>query len=410
MRIGSFARRISWGAFALSAIGCGSSDSTRSTTQTVDRTSEGETIEFFSALNQPGDVEALQALVDVHQRRHPGDQVINTAVSFMELSLLDERIAAGNPPDVFMTVSHVLPTYLPLYPLDEFLASESQAGVEENTYSELLAETTIDGKICALPWGVTRNNALFYNKHVFREHKLSPPTTISELLTVCQTLNAAGVTPAGATSLAFAFPSLLAGAMGTEAFYSFETGGVPDETELGNAIDVVAEVLESCFDPHTLLEPDMSDYEETSALMSGETAMFFNGDWTSGALQQLGWTPGIDYGILAAPGTEGLFVYMSMVLAIPAGAPHIQGALNFLDSVGSVEGHIAFDTLKDGTAARKDMDLSVFDSERRGVIEDMIEAEYRVASTRDWDTLAYGFMQSKPHDKEALLQALTATP
>lgn len=136
-------------------------------------------------------------------------------------------------------------------------------------------------------------------------------------------------------------------------------------------------------------------------------------DWTMGYLKQLGSTPGIDYGVTATPGSAGLFVYQSQVLVIPEAAPHLQGALRFLDLARSVEGHMAVDPIRNLTPARHDIDLSVFDSERRGIIQDMMEAKHRsapqVSSMMGWQRAISAFVPSTPHDTEALVQVVLSS-
>ncbi len=53
---------------------------------------------------------------------------------------------------------------------------------------------TFDGKVYAVPYSIIYN-MIIYNKNVFAENNVEVPTTFDELLSVCETLKANGITP-----------------------------------------------------------------------------------------------------------------------------------------------------------------------------------------------------------------------
>src|SRR6202034_2304353 len=64
-----------------------------------------------------------------------------------------------------------------------------------NSYkSGALQAETYQGKIYGLVSGEYQEG-VFYNKKIFTQYGISPPTTYSQFLTVLQTLKAHGVTP-----------------------------------------------------------------------------------------------------------------------------------------------------------------------------------------------------------------------
>ncbi|MFC1641844.1 ABC transporter substrate-binding protein [Myxococcota bacterium] len=404
-------------AVGLGATSCGSDDPNASRTEGITDISQEQTLDIVSNWSQSGDAEALQTVIDLYKRTHPGHQVINNSPptwdSYAEVA---DRIATGQSPDLFMMQTVILSSYaqpdsdIPLEPLDEFLASPSQADVLKNIYPELVADVTVDGQIYAIPVGFTRTNALFYSKRVFAERGLNPPTTTAELFAVCKSLKAAGMTPLGTGFLALTIDNLLAAGLGVDAFYKYRNGGAFDETALRNAVDFFAEVLDNCLDREDLQTGGgIGRDADTSALINGQIGMVIGAEWYKASLEQLGWSPGIDYGIATPPGQAGLFTYVLDAFTLPLAAPHRQNALDFLGILISTDAQAAIGA-RNATPVRMDVDLSRLDTERQSLIEDMKQAKYRFALSHDphlvWEEAVRSFGQSQPYDKESLLQVL----
>ncbi|MFC1641629.1 ABC transporter substrate-binding protein [Myxococcota bacterium] len=392
-----------------------SDESNQSNTAALAETGPGQTIDLLTYWVSPGQAERVQRLIDLHRSTYPDDEIINDARASTNWdALLAERIAAGNTPNLYVQQSADVAGFLQkngadsLQSLDDFLALPSQATVVLNLASELVAELTVDGKMYGLPAGwVSRANALFYNKHVFRANQLNPPTTVDEFLTVCQKFKAVGQSCVTTTFMTLLFEGLLAGVMGIDAYDSYRRGGSPDETALRKGIDVFAEVIDNYLDPAAFRPVDGTLDAEVEALMSGQAAMYTIVDVVKSSLQQLGWTAGVDFGVTAAPGNAGLFVYAADVFTIPTGASHLEGALGFLATSTSTEGQLAL-LGTDSTPARMDIELAQPDSEEQGIITDWRQAQHRLAANTKfvWEGPLQAFVHSTPHDKEALLQVL----
>src|SRR5688572_27043103 len=235
---------------ALGAVGCGDGGGSMTGAGGMGGTTE-TTIELFSWWIAPGEAEALQALIDLNKTRHPDERIFNAAaVSGMNArDLLAQRLANNSPPDVFQQNAHDLRAFLAdhpgaLAPLDDFFAAQ---GLSSAVLPEIIDDVTVDGHIYSMPVNIHRENTLFYNKQIFAAHNLQPPTTVDELLQVCATLNAAGVTPIATAHqgwiLRIMFNTLAMGAMGADAFHDYMTGGLRDDDLLADAIDLFADVL-----------------------------------------------------------------------------------------------------------------------------------------------------------------------
>jgi glucose/mannose transport system substrate-binding protein len=398
---------------ALGAVACSSNGDGKSD----DPTTETRPVEIFSWWVAPGEAEALQALVDVNKAEHPGDRVFNAAIASGDQARekLAERLAAGDPPDLFQQNAHDIPAFLlknpnSLQPLDSLFAAQ---GLNTAITPDVLEHVSYDGKIYAMPVNIHRENALFYNKQVFSDHHLNPPTTLAEFLAVCESLKAERVTPIATANqgwiLRIFFNSLAMGSMGAEAYHDFMSGGARDDAALKAAIDLFADVLDNYVNDDAK-NADFGWTNAAEAVFDGKAAMFLHGDWAKGYYVQLGWTPGIDFGVLGAPGASNLFWYGVDTFSLPVGAPNPTGANDFLTTIGSLEGQVAFNKLKGSTPVRPDVPRAQLDSEGRVTLDEFQNADYRMAVVNKdaWDTAFLEFATSR--DKDALFQAYVDNP
>jgi glucose/mannose transport system substrate-binding protein len=401
---------------ALGAIGCGDGGGSMTGAAGMGGTTE-TTIELFSWWIAPGEAEALQALIDLNRSNHPNERIFNAgAVSGMDArTLLADRLAANNPPDLFQQNAHDLRAFLTehpgtLAPLDDFFAAQ---GLTAAVFPEILADVTVDGHIYSLPVNIHRENTLFYNKQIFAAHNLQPPTTVAELLQVCSTLKAAGVTPIATAHqgwiLRIMFNTLAMGVMGADAFNDYMTGGPRDDAALADAIDVFADVLANDVNA-SASDTDFGWTDAAGEVAAGRAAMFMHGDWAKGYYVQLGWSPGVDFGVIGAPGASDMFWYGIDVFSLPVGAPHAAQAKDFLATVGSTAGQVAFNKLKGSSPMRTDVPLSQLDPEGRATLTDLMNARYRmlVVNHDAWDTALLAFAQNG--DKAALFQVYVDNP
>lgn len=401
---------------ALGAVGCGDGGSMTTGMGGMGGTTE-TTIELFSWWIAPGEAEALQALIDLNRTQHPNERIFNAgAVSGMDArALLAQRLADNNPPDLFQQNAHDLRTFLAanpgaLAPLDDFFTTQ---GLNAAMLGEILSNVTVDGHIYSMPVNIHRENTLFYNKQIFAAHNLQPPTTLAELMQVCATLKAAGVTPIATAHqgwiLRIMFNTLAMGSMGADAFHAYMTGGPRNDAALSAAIDVFANVLGNYVNA-SASNANFGWTEAAGEVAAGRAAMFLHGDWAKGNYVQLGWAPGIDFGVIGAPGAADMFWYGVDLFSLPAGAPHAAQARDFLATVGSTAGQVAFNKLKGSSPIRTDVPLSQLDPEGRATLMDLMNARYRmlVVNHDAWDTAMLAFAQNG--DKTALFQTYVDNP
>ncbi|MBI5667559.1 MAG: extracellular solute-binding protein [Chloroflexi bacterium] len=158
---------------------------------------DAKTITFWHIQNTDPGPELIQQAVDRYMADNPG---VTVEVVAMQNDPYKTRIrtamGAGDPPCVFPSWGGG--------PLYEYV----QAGqvidltpyMEADNYNDRfvpasLSNVTFDGKIYGVPVENTAVAVIYYNKDVFAQYNLTPPTTWEELRSVAQTLIDNGVVP-----------------------------------------------------------------------------------------------------------------------------------------------------------------------------------------------------------------------
>lgn len=414
--------------FAFLAAGCGSDDKadadgaagTGTTTETVK-------VEVFSWWTAPGEAEALQSLVDLHTNQYPLERIYNAATDPKVISggveakaVLQERLEAGDPPDAFQTNAFELKQGFIasspglLQPLDDVFEAQ---GLVDDLAPEALRDVTVGGHYMAVPVNIHRENGLFYNKSVFADNGLEPPTTMADFLDVCAKLKDAGVTPLSiSTSQGWiidkVFISFALGTMGPDDFVKYIVDKAPvDEAVMMPAIDVLDKVLTDYIDVEGAAVDGFGWTQAADALKDGSAGMFIHGDWAKGYLMQVGATPDVDFGVVSSPDASGVFVYGMDVFAIPVGAKHEAGALDWVKTIGSPAGQVAFNEYKGSSPVRLNVPNKGLDPMAQSIYSAFKDAKQRIPAVGlpgSWDD---GFVQlAKDHDKQALLQIMIDNP
>lgn len=194
---------------------------------------------------------------------------------------------------------------------------------------------TFDGKQWALPSAVSYW-VVFYNKKVFAEQGLTPPTTWEEMLAAAETLKAAGITPFGATQKD-RWPSFIwfeELVMRTDPdFYQKLTAG---EAKYTDPPAVAAmETWKGLIDAGYFTAFDLDLFTDIPNLFAqGKLAMIPVGSWYYGyGLGDTGMKPGEDYDVFIMPNVNpearNVVIVETGALAIPAKAPDLEGSKEF---------------------------------------------------------------------------------
>jgi glucose/mannose transport system substrate-binding protein len=362
----------------------------------------------------PGEAEAVQGLIQTHIARYPEARIFNTATasSLAMEDLLDQRLSHGDPPDLLQVTHRELRLIRDRYPtalenLDDLVDS---LGLRQKMFPEAIAQVSETGPVLAMPINMHRENGLFYNKALFAAHHLAPPTTIAELMEACKRFKAAGVSPFATARqgwiLRMMLNSLIAGSMGSSVYHDYFTSkSAVGLTQMREGIALFATILQNYVNPDAG-EEGFGWTNAAQTLFNGDAAMFFHGDWTRGYFIQLGWRPGIDFGIVGSPGASDLFLEWGDSLAIPKGARNARGAREFLETAVSPAGQVAFNSVKGSTPIRGDVPKAALDPLGQSTLEDFERARYRMGSPNPGPLDAAVMKFTVDWDTDSLLQAL----
>jgi glucose/mannose transport system substrate-binding protein len=335
-------------------------------------------VEIFSWWTGAGEEAGLKALIDVFKKKNPDMEVINAAVAggagTNAKTVLASRMQAGNPPDTFQVHggSELNDSWVAagkMEPLDDLYEQE---GWKDKFPAALIDLVSKDGHIYSVPVNIHRGNVLWYNKKIFDQHGLKPPTTLDEFFQVAEQLKAKGVTPLAlgdkepwtATHL---FESVLLGTLGPEDYAKLWKGQLSfDDPRIRQAFETFKKMMTYVNQDHAA-----RNWQDAAQLVAkGEAAMNVMGDWAKGYFTtDLKLVPNKDFGWVPVPGTSGTFMVITDTFGLPKGAKHPEATKKFLSVLGSVEGQDTFNPLKGSIPARVDADVSKYDEYGRQTME-----------------------------------------
>jgi glucose/mannose transport system substrate-binding protein len=360
----------------------------------------GGELEIFSWWTAGGEADGLNAMYGIYSGNYPDVEIINATVAggagSNAKAVLATRMQAGDPPDSFQVhAGHEL--------IDSWVVADKMEPVtfifEDNGWLDsyppgVIDVLSYDGEIWSVPVNIHRSNVLWYNKAVFADAGLEPPTTFDEFFTVADALQAAGVTPLalgdnGIWAATHLMESVLLGTLGPEDYRGLWTGQTDwSGADVMAALDTYAQMMDYVNEDHAALSWDQA----AQLVADGDAAMTIMGDWAEGYFKSIGLTPDVEFGYVPSPGTGGTFIMLSDSFGLPKGAPNRDNAVAWLTVCGSQEGQDAFNPLKGSIPARTDGDRSLYDAYLQSAMDDFASNEiapslaHGAAASEGWVT------------------------
>jgi glucose/mannose transport system substrate-binding protein len=323
--------------------------------------------EFFSWWTGGGDSEGKEELLALFQEQNPDVEIVDSAIAggagTNAQAELANRLLADDPPDSYQRHAGA-----------ELLADIEAGEVEDITslyedegWRDVFPETlldliTVDGKLYSVPVNIHRSNVLWYNPAVLEEVGIAaPPKTWDEFLQQAPKLEAADKIPLtiGPTwTQEHLLENVLLGELGADAYAGLWDASTDWESpEVIAALDMFTQVLE-----HSNFDSAAADWQPAmDPIIEGDAAYNVMGDWADTYFridQKLAWEEG--YMATTAPGTEGVFNFLSDSFTLPVDAPHRDLALDWLKLAGSKEGQDTFNPVKGSIPARTDGDADLY--------------------------------------------------
>lgn len=291
---------------------------------------------------------------------------------------LKARVSAGNPPTAAQLLGMDVIEWAAEGSLGDISVIADAQGWDTVVPDAIKHFAINDGKWVAAPVEIHRANWLWINRAIFDEHGLTPPTTWDEFNTVAQTLKDAGVTPLAHGGQpwqdATIFDDVVLG-LGGPDFYRSAILELDPEA-LGS------DTMKAVFDEMRVIRGFVDDNFSgrdwnlaTAMVINGDAAMQLIGDWAKGELHEAGVTPGEQVLCVAAPGTEGSFLFVTDFFAFFDVSEENQSAQQAMASaVMSPKFQETFSLVKGSIPARTDLSSESFDSCGQKSIADITEA------------------------------------
>ncbi len=340
-------------------------------------------LEIFTYWTAGGEAQGLAAIEDIFAKNYPGIKVTNAVVAggagSNATAVLATRMTGGNPPDTFQIHggAELIDTWVTtgyMQPLTQFYTDN---GWLDKFPKQLLDLVSYNNDIYSVPVNVHRNGVLWFNKKIFTDNNISAPTTWDEFFTAADALKAKGITPLALgdkdkwESLQL-FEDILLSKLGPADYRGIWAGTVPwTDARVTDALTTMAKVMSYVNADHATLTWDQA----AGLVLKGTAAMNIMGDWEKGYYTSNGWTPGSDFGWAPAPGTAGSFIVVTDTFGMPKNIKNQASALDWLKTVGSVEGQDAFNPKKGSIPARVDADKSIYDAYSQSAITDFATNE-----------------------------------
>jgi len=334
-------------------------------------------VEVFTWWASGSEKLGLDALVGVFDEQHPDTKFINGAVAggagSAAKDLLQSRLQANDPPDTFQAHAGAeLTDYINAGQVEDVSALYDEFGLRDAFPADLVDRLTVDGKIYSIPSNIHRANVVWANPSVIEGAGLDPDATYATLDDWFTALDA--VQASGKTALSIGttwtqvqlLETVLLADLGADGY-----SGLWDGSTDWSGADV-ADALED-FDKlmgYTNTDRDGLDWPDaTQQIIDGQAAFNVMGDWAVAAFEEAGKVAGTDFTYFPVPGTDGVFDFLADSFTLPVGAPHPGGAKNWLETVGSLDGQVAFNKAKGSIPARSDTDPGDFSEYQQSAME-----------------------------------------
>jgi len=361
MRKGSIRLIAAASVIALALTGCSSKKDEAANTD--------KKFEIFTWWASGGEAAGLQGMIDVYKAQNPNTEFINAAVAggagVNAKAVLTSRLEANDPPDSFQAHAGMeLDGYVRTGKLEDLTSLYASEGWDKVFPADLIKTLTVDGKIYSVPVNIHRANVLWWNPATATKAGITAaPVTLDEFFADLEKFKKAGVTGLalagkGDWAIAHLMDWMLLASMGADKYEGLFNGST---SWTGPEVAAALKNFQKALSYGNKGAGNLDWPDAGKLVTSGKAGFFIMGDWASAQWQSDGLKLGTDYTYAAAPGTVGIYQWLSDSFTLPVGAPDRNAAIAWLKVCGSKEGQDAFNPKKGSIAVRTDSDLSLYD-------------------------------------------------
>ena len=339
-------------------------------------TGSSNEVEVFSWWTAGGEADGLEAMLDVFGEEYPDYEFVNAAVAggagTEARAQLATRLSQDDPPSSWQghAGQELIGTYVAADQIESLNFLYDEEGWRDVMPEGLIDLISEDGEIYSVPVNIHRANVMWFIPENLEGWGVEAPTTWEEFLTVAEELDSQGVTPLAMgfqwTSMHL-FETILLGSLGADAYNALWDGsGDWSSAEVADAIATFDAVLDYTNEDASTIEWDAA----AQLVVDGDAAFQIMGDWAEGYLKSKELDPETGFGWAPAPGTDGMFQFLSDSFVLPKDAKNRDGAVAWLKVAGSQAGQDAFNPVKGSIPARSDGDRSLYDAYLTSAMDD----------------------------------------
>ena len=327
--------------------------------------------------------QGLEALVKVFNEQNPDIKFVNAAVAGGGGDQAKQKnqadLAAGNPTDTYQGHAGAeLSADIAAGYLEDVSALYDEFGLRDAFPQTLLDRVTVDGKIYSIPATIHRANPVWVSAAACEKAGIDPsvaPADIDAWLADMQKLVDAGVKYPLGVGTTWTQLELLEGVLiadlGADDYNALMAGDLGwDDAKVTVAFEHFDALMK--FTDPALYTEDWEPAMKGVINNDGTQAYSLMGDWTPPAFAAAGKEMGKDWFVWPAPGNEGVFDFLSDSFTMPKGAKHPDGTKAWLKTISSMEGQVAFNSVKGSIPARSDLtdaDIAKFSEYQQTAME-----------------------------------------
>lgn len=380
------------------------------TTRAADLSGQMEIFTWWAGDEGP----ALQALIDLYNKKHPGVELINATVTggsgVNAKAVLKTRMLGGEPPDSFQVHAgqELIGTWVMADRMEDLTPLFKEQDWMNSFPEGLIKNIGTDKGIWSVPVNIHRSNVAWYVPANLEKWGVKVPASWDDFFAIAPKLKEQGVVPLALAQNWTAnhlWESVALASLGADNWDAVWAGKLAFDSPEGiKAWELFGKVLEFTNQDASSL----SWQQATDMVVDGRAAFNVMGDWAAGYMSTTKkMVPGSGFGWAASPGTTGQFMFLADSFGLPKGAPNRDNALAWLALLGSREGSDAFNPLKGSISARTDSDLSKYNDYAKSAAGDFGKDRI-VGSLAHGVTANEGFMNDFASVMEMFLKSRNA--
>jgi len=275
---------------------------------------------------------ALAAIIEHVRKVHPDIIVHEVATGggfWGTLPLINPRLAAGNPPDVWQISSGCLGAN---YRHEGHIISLEEIWKDEPFDKKIGTQYMYEGEHFGVPLSIETQGEVWYNKKIFNELGINVPEdvdTIDGLFATAEKIKARGIAPFGFGDKDKWSNTYVWWTLYNTQYPSWAEdfcNGNADEEQISTILELFKKFTEYVHPAHTSFDWDAG----AAQLAKGEAAMWIMGDWAKAIIEATGLKYKEDFDYFDFPAVTPIIGGYSVGLAVFAKAPHIDAALDFV--------------------------------------------------------------------------------